>query len=75
MKDARLKFQDKLITILISEFTNVFTEPDGEFMIQDDDPTADCQRRGDDDDEKPQSFMYFIRNGQFEVKIKSVNNE
>ena len=55
----------------------MFTEPDGEFMIQDDDPTADCQRRDDnaDEDNKPESFMYFIRNGQFEVKIKSVNNE
>ena len=75
LKNARMKFQDKLITILISEFSNVFTEPDGEFMIQDDEPTVNCQPNNDDDDEENQSFMYFIRNGQFEVKIKSPNDD
>ncbi len=51
LKSARAKFSDKLITILVSEFTNVFTEPDGEFMIQDDDPSTNCQPSGDDEED------------------------
>lgn len=51
LKSARIKFADKLITILVSEFTNVFTEPDGEFMIQDDDPCTNCQP-GDEQEDK-----------------------
>ena len=35
LKSQRRKFQDKLITILISKFSNVFTAPDGEVIKQD----------------------------------------
>lgn len=66
-KLERNKFEDKLVTILVSKFENVFTAPDGVLVTQDDEPTMDCFR-GDD---QGVSFMYFIRTGQYQVKIKS----
>jgi len=74
LKNARLKFKDKLITILVSEFENVFTAPDGIFMKQDENPWVDPCAENDEDDEKTESFMYFIRTGEFEVKIRSSFN-
>lgn len=55
----------------------MFTAPDTVFLKFDDAPTANpAAEEGDDDgdddgEEKLQSFMYFIRTGQFEVTIKS----
>ena len=53
------KFQDKLVTILVSKFTNVFTAPDGILINQDDDPTEDSFK----EEESGVAFMYFIRTG------------
>ena len=78
-KNAKKKFSEKLITILVSEFENVFTAPDGVLMCQDDppyeDPLKEDQSKGGDEaaaeaEEPAESFMYFIRTGQFRVKIK-----
>ena len=79
IKNARAKFREKLITKLVSEFENIFTTPDGEFIKQDDAPFEDPNaKKGDDDEEedeeKQESFMYFIRTGQFEVSIKSTQS-
>lgn len=58
----------------MNHFTNVFTIPDGMYLQQDDQPEVDPYQ-GDEDEEgdgdPPESFMYFIRTGQFEVTIKS----
>merc|ERR1719469_252920 len=43
LKNARFKFRDKLITILVKEFDNRFTTPDDDFLKQDDGPTLDPQ--------------------------------
>lgn len=50
IKNARAVFRDKLITCLVSQFDNVFTAPDGQFMLQDDEPYAN-PNEGEDDDE------------------------
>ena len=41
IKNARNRFKEKLVGILVSEFENVFTAPDGVFMTQDDEPWVD----------------------------------
>lgn len=64
--DAR-KFQDKLVTILVSKFSNVFTVPDGVLFEQDAEPAADPLTGEEEGD----PFMYFIRTGQYQVSIKS----
>ena len=64
VKNSRRKFQEKLITILVNQFENVFTPPDDMVLIQDDEPTVDSRA----DAEVPirdESFMYFIRTGEF----------
>ena len=49
--------------------------PDGVYLTQDDEPDVDQQAGEDVDEEKAESFMYFIRTGEFEVTIKSTFNE
>ena len=36
-----MKFKDKLVTKLVSQFENVFTSPDDEYIKQDDSPFND----------------------------------
>ena len=85
VKNQRRKFKDKLIEILVQQFENVFTVPDDELLKQDDDPRLDrkMEIEDEDDDEedsteekqlRDDSFMYFIRTGQFEVTIQSKTN-
>ena len=44
------KFQEKLITILVSQFTNVMTAPDGVCIQQDDQPWVDRLTRDNDEE-------------------------
>ena len=87
VKNQRRKFKDKLIEILVQQFDNVYTFPDDLLLKQDDDPRIDrkmeIEDEDDDDDEdgnkeekqlRDDSFMYFIRTGQFEVTIESKTN-
>ena len=41
VKNTRRKFQDKLITILVNQFENVFTAPDDMILVQDDEHNID----------------------------------
>ena len=61
VRNSRRKFQDKLITILVNQFSNVFTAPDDVILDQDDEPTVDPKEKKTCEE----SFMYFIRTGEF----------
>ena len=74
MNSEKNSFKTKLVGKLVNHFTNVFTIPDGLYMQQDDQPDVNPYEGDEDeqdDDGDPESFMYFIRTGQFEVIIKS----
>jgi hypothetical protein len=68
-KSQIAKFQEKLITILVSKFDNVFTAPDGVLMQQDQQPWLDPNGKDQEEEEDeadgvtPDSFMYFVRTG------------
>lgn len=49
----------------------MFTSPDAVFINQDDDPWEGGDDVDDDEDGIPDSYMFFIRTGEFEVTIKS----
>ena len=85
LKNQRRRFKDKLIEILVQQFDNVYTFPDDLLLKQDDDPRLDRKMEVEDEDAdeddkeaaqyREDSFMYFIRTGQFEVSIETKTNQ
>jgi CRP-like cAMP-binding protein len=73
-KSDREKANSKGISLLVAKFENIFTNPDSEYIKQEDPPEIDNVRLANleegDVKETAEPYMYFIRNGRYTVHVK-----
>ena len=65
--------EDKCITQLVVKLISIFTAPDLDFLRQEDEVCHNPQPIQEEEgvEEKPQPFMFFIKNGKFSVHVKT----
>ena len=73
-KTEKEKANSKGISLLVAKFENIFTNPDSEYIKQEDPPEIDNVRIANQVEgegiEKAEPYMYFIRNGRYSVHVR-----